>query len=190
MANLPQFVRPTFSQALAEWKMILGERKLPTNLVWLFDENLCFEKDPKDKSQFKLGFQTAITPPPADSEQIAYNHFCEFEARIVFYRIGNAHGKSLCLLLCDEWFEPKGEGDGFIRRDDWLMSFRPGDTGEIEEVTDEGRWRRRLLRNRPLHDLDFSMTLRAIHETLAHGRTLTAYEEYALKILGGTRGRF
>jgi hypothetical protein len=27
------------------------------------------------------------------------------------------------------------------------------------------------------------MTLRAVHETLAHGRVLSAYEHYALKLL-------
>jgi len=46
------------------------------------------------------------------------------------------------------------------------------------------------LRDRPLHDLDFCMTLRAIHETLAHGRVLTAYERYALKLLSSWRHIF
>ena len=31
------------------------------------------------------------------------------------------------------------------------------------------------------------MTLRAVHETLAHGRVLTAYEHYALKLLDAWR---
>jgi hypothetical protein len=34
------------------------------------------------------------------------------------------------------------------------------------------------------------MTLRAIHETLAHGRVLTAYERYALKLLSSWRRIF
>jgi hypothetical protein len=38
-----------------------------------------------------------------------------------------------------------------------------------------------------LHDLDFCMALQAIHETLAHGRLLTPYEQFALKVLGGSR---
>jgi hypothetical protein len=38
--------------------------------------------------------------------------------------------------------------------------------------------------------LDFCMTLQAVHETLAHGRVLTPYEQYALKILGRGRSRF
>jgi hypothetical protein len=31
------------------------------------------------------------------------------------------------------------------------------------------------------------MTLRAVHETLAHGRVLTAYEHYALRFLHAWR---
>ncbi len=187
MPNLPQFARPSFTVALTEWKALLGQHRLPTELVWIFDENLCFEKDPSAKGGFKLGFQTQITPPPADAEQIAYAHFCDFEARVVFYRLGSHGGKSVCVLLCDGWFESKGETEGFIRRDHWLISFRPGAAGEIEEVTDETRWKRRIVRNRPLHDLDFCMSLQAIHETLAHGRVLTPYEQFALKILGSAR---
>ncbi len=187
MPNLPQFARPSFRDALNEWKILLGQRQLPTDLVWIFDENLCFEKDPSAKDGFKLGFQTQITPPPPDAEQIAYAHFCDFEARVVFYRIGSNQGKSVCLLLCDGWFEAKGETEGFIKRDHWLMSFRPGSAAEIQEVTEEPRWKQRILRDRPLHDLDFCMSLQAVHETLAHGRVLTPYEQFALKVLGGTR---
>lgn len=187
MPNLPRFTRPTFNQALAEWDKNLAQRNLPTELVWIFEENLCFEKDAANANGFTLGFQTQITPPPPDAEKIAFGHFSEFNARVVFYRIGTSRGKSVCVILCDGWFEPKTETDGFIRRDDWLMSFHPGTAGEIEEITDEKRWRKRILRHRPLHDLDFCMTLQAIHETLAHGRVLTPYEQYALKILGGRK---
>ena len=187
MSNLPQFARPSFSTALTEWKTILGQHQLPADLVWIFDENLCFEKDAAAKGGFKLGFQTRITPPPADAEQIAYDHFCDYEARVVFYRIGSSSGKSVCLLLCDGWFESKGESEGYLKRDPWLMSFHPGAAFEIEEITDESRWKQRILRDRPLHDLDFCMTLQSVHETLAHGRVLTPYEQFALKVLGGSR---
>ena len=187
MSNLPQFARPPFSEALNEWKSILAQRRLPTDIIWIYDENLCFEKDAKAKDGFKLGFQTQITPPPAEAEKIAFDHFCEFEARVVFYRIGSSGGKSVCLILCDGWFESKGESEGFIRRDPWLMSFRPGSTEQLEEITDEQRWKQRILRDRPLHDLDFCMTLQSVHETLAHGRVLTPYEQFALKVLGAQR---
>jgi hypothetical protein len=183
MANLPNFARPPFSEAIKAWKKLLAERKFPTDLLWIFDENICFEKDPTEG--FRLGYQTRFTPPPQDAERVAFDYFCGFEARVVFYRIGSAGGKSICLMLCDEWFEPKDEKDSFIRRDEWLLSFYPGTGGEIPEVTDEQRWKERILRNRPLHDLDFCMTLRAIHEILAHGRVLTAYEHYALRFLHG-----
>jgi len=187
MANLPKFSRIPFAQALSAWKAVLAERRLPTELVWIFDENLCFEKDPTSPGGFKLGFQRQFSPPPPEAEQIAYDFFCEFEARLVFYRIGSSGGKSVSLLLCDGWFEPKGETEGFIQRDEWLVSFRPGAAEEIEEITDEQRWKRRIVRDRPLHDLDFCMTLKSVHEILAHGRVLSAYERYALKFLHAWR---
>lgn len=182
MSNLPQFARPTFESALAAWTKLLAERGFPTSLVWIFDENLVFEKDSSPKG-YRLGFQTQMTPPPAEADRVAFNYFCDFEARIVFYRLGSAGGKSVCLMLCDSWFEPKTERDGFLRRDEWLMSFHPGAAVELEEIADKQRWKQRLLRDRPLHDLDFSMTLQAVHEILAHGRVLTAYEHYALRFL-------
>lgn len=186
MANVPKFTRPTFGESLNAWRTALSQRGLPAELVWVFDENLCFEQDLAGR-KFKLGFQTRFTPPPSHAEQIAYEHFCEFEAPIIFYRIGSWRGQSICLLLCDEWFESKGEKEGFIRRDDWLMAFRPGGPEEIEEITEEERWKQRIVRDRPLHDLDFCMTLRAVHEVLAHGRVLTTYEHYALKLLHSWR---
>ncbi|MFO1488146.1 MAG: hypothetical protein U1F65_06690 [Verrucomicrobiota bacterium] len=188
MANLPQFARPSFEMAMKEWKQQLSQKRLPTEIVWIYDENLCFEKAP-EAGGYRLTFQTQITPAPAEAERIAFDHFCDFQARVVFYRLGSNHGKSICLMLCDEWFESRGEQDGFIKRDDWLMSFRPGGNEEVMEINDEARWQKRIVRNRPLHDLDFCMTLQAVHETLAHGRVLTPYEQFALKVLGSQVGR-
>lgn len=183
MTNLPQFARPPFAEVLNAWKSALSQRGFPADCLWVFDENLCFERKHDSPEGFQLGIQTIFTPPPPEAEHIAYDYFCEFEARIVFYRIGTCRGKSVCVMLCDPWFEPKGESDGFIRQNGWLISFFPGKTREIEEITDAERWRRRIVRDRPLHDLDFCMRLRSVHEILAHGRVLTAYEHYALRFL-------
>ncbi|HVV70273.1 MAG TPA: hypothetical protein VHI52_02050, partial [Verrucomicrobiae bacterium] len=87
------------------------------------------------------------------------------------------------IILADKWFDQKGESDGYSKRGDWLMLFRLGPTEEVEEIKDKSRWTQRMLRDRPLHDLDFCMTLQAVHETLAHGRVLTAYDRYALRFL-------
>lgn len=182
MSDTP-YIRPSFEEALTAWKGLLSQRGLPTDFIWIFDENLCFEPEPKAPGGFKLSFQAELTPPPPGAEQIAYDYFVEFECRLVFYRLGTARGKSVCLLLCDEYFETKGESEGYVRRDDWRMAFRPGGPEAVEEITDKKRWQQRVLRGRPLHDLDFCMTLRAVHETLAHGRVLTAYERYALRFL-------
>lgn len=183
MSNIPKFSRPPFSEALSAWKTVLAEHHLPTDLIWIFDENLCFEKDSAAAGGFELGFQTRFAPPPTNAAQVGYDFFCKFEARLVLYRMGSCRGKSVCLLLCDGWFESKAEKDGFLRRDEWLMSFRPGAKEESEEITEEQRWQERILRDRPLHDLDFCMTLKSVHELLAHGRVLSTYEHYALRLL-------
>ncbi len=187
MEHNPKPTRPPFDEALKAWRSLLAERGFASELIWIFDENLVFEKDPSGPGGFRLGFQTSFTPPPADAERVAYEYFSDFDDRLVFYRIGSSRGKSLCLVLCDEWFEAKGEVDGFVRRDEWLMSFNAGGEAEVEEIKDEQRWKDRVLRDRPLHALDFCMTLRAVHESLAHGRVLTAYERYALRFLHGWR---
>ena len=187
MASTSPHVRPPFHEATSAWKSRLRLQGLPTDLLWLFDENLCFEKKPDSPGGFQFGYQLVFTPPPPDAEQIAYDHFAAFPAPLVFYRLGSAKGKSVCLMLCDKWFETKTEANGFEKREDWLMLFRTGSPEEIPEITDKQRWQNRIVRDRPLHDLDFCMTLQAIHETLAHGRVLTAYERYALKFLHGWR---
>jgi hypothetical protein len=184
MANTPSYSRPRFDEAVEAWRSRLRLLGLPTELLWVFDENLCFEKNPAD---VRFAYQVVFTPPPPNAERIAYDHFSELNAPLVFYRAGSSHGKSVCLLLCDKWFETKTEAEGFSKRDDWLMVFRPGPEEEIEEIKDKQRWLNRVVRDRPIHDLDFCMTLQAIHETLAHGRVLTAYERYALKLLHSWR---
>ncbi len=183
MHSKPENARPSFEEGLKAWQTVLREKGFPAELLWVFDENLCFEKDAAQPNGFRLGFQTVFTPPPPEAEKVAYQHFLEFDAPIVWYRLGSAQGKSVCVLLCDEWFARKNESEGFTPRADWRMFFRPGTPQDLEEVKDRARWEGRLLRERPLHDLDFCMTLRAVHETLAHGRVLTAYERYALKLL-------
>jgi hypothetical protein len=181
------FTRPTFEESLSAWRNVLEERRLPTDLLWIFDENLCFEREPAAPNRVRLGFQTRLTPPPDGAERVAFDYFSGFPARVVYYRIGSNRNRSVCLVLCDDWFESKNEREGFVRRDDWLMSFHPGDAGEIEEITEPERWRQRIVRDRPLHDLDFCMTLRGVHEILAHGRVLTSYEHYALRFLHAWR---
>jgi hypothetical protein len=105
------------------------------------------------------------------------------DARMVFYRLGESGGKSICIQLCDPWFEPKEENEGYQRRDQWLLSFYPGQREQIEEVTDPQRWKERMVRGRPLSAVDFCMTLSALRELKAHGRVLTPDERFGLKIL-------
>jgi len=57
-------------------------------------------------------------------------------------------------------------------------------------VSDMRRWIRRIRRERPLHDVDFCMTLAAVDEIQIHGRVLTAGERYSEAMLGKLRRIF
>jgi hypothetical protein len=168
---------------LAEWQKHLLASGHPASCEWILDENLVFEKDGQAPSGVRLAFQTRFTPRPADLAQVTYDFFADFEARIVFYRVGSCHGKSICLLLCDPTFETRGDADGFLRRDDWAVSFYPGGEQNIEEVTDAQRWKNRLVSGRPLSDVDFCMPLAVLRELEVHGRPLTPYERFGVKLV-------
>jgi hypothetical protein len=187
METTRRYQRPPFEDALTAWQALLTKRGLSPDLVWILEENLCFEKAPGTPARVKLGFQTQFTAYPPDAAKFTYHHFAELDARLVFYRLGTNAGRSICILLCDAWFEPKNESDGYVRRDDWLVSFYPGAREEIEEVNDAKRWQERVVRGRPLSAVDFCMTLAALRELKAHGRVLTPDERFGLKILHSLR---
>src|SRR5882724_1530363 len=173
----PPFERPALDEALETWKKILAERNFSTDLVWLFEENLCFEKSKSSQGGLQTSFQLQFTPPPDDALDIAFDHFCESDSRIIFYRLGNCGNKSICILLCDAWFE--AESEMFVHRNEWKISFHPGLDDEIEEVKDLSRWLKRLKHGRAFHDLDFCMSLATIDEIKIYGRSLESYERFA-----------
>ena len=170
MENARRHHRPYFEQALAAWKTLLKGRGFSEEILWILEENLCFEQDAKSDVGVKLGFQTQFASHPPEDAKVIYHHFAESDARIAFYRLGNSRDRSVCMLLCDEWFEPRTEKEGYLRHDDWLISFFPGGEEEIEEITDVNRWKARVVRGRPLSAVDFCMTLAALRELKAHGR--------------------
>jgi len=183
MESTARYHRPPFEDVLAAWKALLAQRGFSTDILWILDENLCFEKDAKAAAGVKLGFQTKFSPQPPDAAKVTYHHFAEVDARMVFYRLGQNNGRSICIQLCDSWLDPKNESEGYVRRDEWLISFYPGPSEEVEEITDDKRWRERMIQGRPLTAVDFCMTLAALHELKAHGRVLTPDERFGLKIL-------
>jgi hypothetical protein len=188
MQTSRQYHRPPYEDALSAWKSLLKEQGFSTDILWILEENLCFEKDPNDLAGVTLGFQTQFTPQPTDAAKVTYHHFAEMDARLAFYRLGENLGRSICIQLCDPWLEPKAEAEGYIRRDEWLISFYPGSSDQIEEITDSKRWRERVVRGRPLSAVDFCMTLAALRELKAHGRVLTPDERFGLKILRSMQG--
>jgi len=46
MTKPTRYQRPPFEDALAAWKELLKENDFSTDILWILDENLCFEKDP------------------------------------------------------------------------------------------------------------------------------------------------
>jgi len=187
MKSDAQIKRPSLEEALKDWKQLLADRGFSTDIIWIFAENLCVEKSRAETGGFQFGFQTKFTPPDEDALNIAFDHFCESTAPIVFYRLGGRSGKYVCILLCDPWFENKRETDGFLRRDDWRVLFYPGSKVEIDEVTDLTRWLRRIKRDRAFHDLDFGMTLEAVDEIKIYGRALVPYERFAAVMVNRLR---
>ena len=190
MNSVASVIRPALKEALIAWEKLLAQRGFATRLLWIFEENLCFEKNSNVPGGIHIGFQTKFSPVPLEALDIAYEHFCESDARIVFYRLGENQGRSVCILLGDSWFNNKTERDGFVIRNEWGISFHAGQQIEIEEITDLRRWVRRLRRERPLHDVDFCMTLAAVDELQIHGRVLTPGERYSEAMLGKLRRIF
>ena len=112
MSASATFQRPTLTQALDAWNKLLAGRGFATDITWIFEENLCFEKLTATPGGFHFGFQTKFTPPAEDALEITFDHFSATDARLVFYRLGDVRGKSVCTLLCDPWFEKKGTSEG------------------------------------------------------------------------------
>jgi hypothetical protein len=185
--NQPAFTRPPLAEALAAWQQCLVENELPPKTLWIFSENLCIEQSKAVPGGYHFGFQTRFTPPDAEDLEIAYEVFSALPDRLVFYRVGSCPRGSVCILLCDAWFEARGARDGFERIDEWGISFHPGQAGDLEEINDLGRWLHRVKRGRPFHDFDFAMSLETLGEIKTHGRQLQPYERFAQKLLDRLR---
>ncbi|HZI30886.1 MAG TPA: hypothetical protein VFF11_01025 [Candidatus Binatia bacterium] len=179
--------RPSLIEALAVWQECLARHGLPTQTLWIFTENICIEPSRVTPGSFRLGFQTKFTPPSDDALEIAYDLFGETDARMVFYRLGSCARGSVCILLCDNWFEEKNAHEGFERHDPWGISFYPGHPGEVDEVTELPRWLKRVKNDRAFHDFDFAMSLATIDEVKIHGRPLLPYERFAESMLNRLR---
>lgn len=185
--NQSKFNRPPLTEALTVWRQCLARHQMPTDICWVFAENLCIEPSRATPGTYRVGFQTKFTSPSDDALEIAFDLFGATDARMVFYRIGSCPRGSVCTLLCDSWFEEKGEMEGYERLDPWGVSLYPGLPGEIEEITDLTRWLNRERRNRAFHDFDFAMSLATIDEVKIHGRPLMPYERFADNLLNRLR---
>ena len=94
MKSEAPFKRPSLKEALDAWKKLLAERGFPTDILWIFAENLCVEKSRAEPGGFHFGFQTRFTPPSEDALDIAFAQFSESEKPVVFYRLGGRFFKA------------------------------------------------------------------------------------------------
>jgi hypothetical protein len=187
MKSAANLTRPMLSEAIEEWKKALARRDHPTDLTWIFEENLCIEPSKMEKGGFHFGFQTKFSNIPPDALEITYDSFCLTRAPIVFYRLGTSGRQSVCLLLCDRSFDDRSETDSFICHDEWQVLFHPGDEHDLEEVTELTRWIRRVKRGRGRHVLDFCMSLESIDEILIYGRQLMPHERFTSRMVDRLR---
>ena len=130
-------------------------------------------KKPDVPGGIHIGFQTRFSPVPRRRSTSPTNIFASPIHASFFIGSARTRAARVCILLGDPWFNDKTESDGFVLRNDWGIAFHPGQKIEIEEITDMRRWIRRIRRERPLHDVDFCMTLAAVDELQIHGRVLT-----------------
>src|SRR5437870_13879052 len=113
METIRRFYRPPYEEALSAWQSLLAQRGFSTNILWILDDNLCLERDDAAPAGVKLRFQTRFTPQPSDAAKTTYHLYAEMDARMVFYRLGQNQGRSICIQLCDPWLEPKNESEGY-----------------------------------------------------------------------------
>ena len=65
---------------------------VPSYSAWLLGSDIWRETDPQNPGKAFL--------------QDVYTGF-KTDVRLVFYRLGTSRGRSVCMLLCDEWLESK-----------------------------------------------------------------------------------
>ena len=183
-------IGPPFDEALSAWTSFLAEQGLPTELSWVFDENVV--RVPVEGTlYFTPSFQVELDAPQPEYARIAYEYFAATPWPVVFRAVGTSASKCLCMILCDDWFEGDDEDLGVRYRKPWHMYFDAGSGEEVGEVRDRGAWRRLKARTQALSDLDFGMTLQAVRELQQHGRILPPWQRAlnavtsALKSRGG-----
>jgi len=92
---------------------LLAERGFATDIIWIFAENLCVEKSRAEPGGFHFGFQTRFTPRLLMRWTSRSTILAKRTRRLSFYRLGGRPGKSVCMLLCDSWFETGALTTGF-----------------------------------------------------------------------------
>ena len=175
MDEQPDVTRPSFDEAVRAWTSFLSEQGLPTELLWVFDENVV--RIPVEGTlHFTPSFQVELDAPRPEYARIAYEYFVDSQWPMVFRAVGTNASKSLCMILCDDWFEGDDEDLGVSYRKPRHMYFDAGSGEGVAEVRDRGAWRRLKARTQALSNLDFGMTLQAVRELEQHGRILPPWQ--------------
>ena len=178
MESETKFSRPPVTEALAAWK-ISAERGFATG------HHLDFRGEPlrgmaaHRAGRFPLRLPDPVHAAAVDALDIAFDHFSETGARLVFYRLGDGPGIPSAFCCATRGLKTKAMPMVFSAATNGKCPFIPATTDAIEEVTDLTRWLRRVKRDRAFHDLDFCMALATIDEIKIYGRPLLPYERFA-----------
>ena len=128
MESDTKFTRPTLTEALDAWQQLLAERGFATNLAWIFEENLCIETAARRARAVSASVSRPNSRRRPMTRWTSRSTIFPRPARGWFFT-GSAKspGKSVCILLCDPWFEDKGDADGYCppRRMENVLSSRP-----------------------------------------------------------------
>ena len=74
MTAATPFTRPSLEEALVAWKQLLAERDFATDLLWVFEENLCLERQRAEQGGFHP-LPDAVHAAAEEALDIAYDHF-------------------------------------------------------------------------------------------------------------------
>ena len=91
MSSPTSFNRPTLNEALDAWKQLLAARGFATDLLWIFEENLCFEKAPRRAGRFSPRLSNQIhRRRPRTRWTSRSNILPKPTSASVFYRLGDS----------------------------------------------------------------------------------------------------
>lgn len=157
-------VPPPYATAVEAWRQHLTQNEWPEDVVWLFEDNLLLERVSSSSLNLHMSYQTTWSFPSDQDNELAYHYFAQYGYPIVFHAVGTDTGRSLSIMMSDDWFEDRGDGYGYTVVFNGALLFHAHPYQQLELVRVDNRWswywRRFISRvwHNVLSDFDFSMS--------------------------------